>query len=374
MASLFKLGNRWTVDVYRHGRVRLGTNKARAMSIHRHIQKIEESRKFATELDAESKAWVDTMPTELRQRLVGIGFLDDGRGRTIGDLVELGRKEKIHNHRTRQNRENAFKSLLAFVDASKPVVEFKRSDALQFKSWMLAEGRLRTTEVAPIGLSPATVAKRIRRAKSLFGLAVENGWIEKNPFDKVKGGSMTNPKRSFFVDPEMTIKVIEEIDNREALLAFVLARYAGFRIPTEAIELQWRNINFELGSMTFRTKKTEHISGREFRTCPIFPELRPYLLDASKQRTSEWVMPKARELKNPRQILAKPIEAAIVAAGVDRWPKLFQNLRATRATEVANEYGVKAESEWIGHGIDVSMSHYLMVTEDVWKRASRSEI
>ena len=57
--------------------------------------------------------------------------------------------------------------------------------------------------------------------------------------------------------------------------------------------------------------------------------------------------------------------------GLEVWPKLFTNLRASRATEIQAQYGPKAESEWIGHGVEVAMQHYVMVTDDTWVRASQ---
>ena len=41
--------------------------------------------------------------------------------------------------------------------------------------------------------------------------------------------------------------------------------------------LTWADIDFKRGRMTVRSPKTEHHDGKESRTVPIFPELRPYL-------------------------------------------------------------------------------------------------
>ncbi|MDR0328249.1 MAG: hypothetical protein LBI05_08150, partial [Planctomycetaceae bacterium] len=51
-------------------------------------------------------------------------------------------------------------------------------------------------------------------------------------------------------------------------------------------------------------------------------------------------------------------------AGLDKIPRPFDNMRASRATEVCKEYGPKSESVWLGHSETMAMKHYLMVTDD----------
>ena len=46
------------------------------------------------------------------------------------------------------------------------------------------------------------------------------------------------------------------------------------------------------------------------------------------------------------------------------WPKLFQNLRSTRETELADQFPIQVVCEWIGNTEAVAAKHYLQVTED----------
>ena len=52
-------------------------------------------------------------------------------------------------------------------------------------------------------------------------------------------------------------------------------------------------------------------------------------------------------------------------AGLEPWPKLFQNLRSTRETELFRMTGgnVKAVFTWIGNSPAVAMEHYAQLTE-----------
>ena len=51
-------------------------------------------------------------------------------------------------------------------------------------------------------------------------------------------------------------------------------------------------------------------------------------------------------------------------AGIGKISRPFDNMRATRATEVHNKWGAKKESIWIGHSVKEALDSYLMVTDD----------
>ena len=60
----------------------------------------------------------------------------------------------------------------------------------------------------------------------------------------------------------------------------------------------------------------------------------------------------------------------VFRAGVEDYPKPFQNLRASAATDVRREYGTRAESDWIGHDAAIADEHYDMVTADELRKAA----
>src|ERR1051326_8665510 len=59
-------------------------------------------------------------------------------------------------------------------------------------------------------------------------------------------------------------------------------------------------------------------------------------------------------------------------AGLSPWPKLFQNLRASRETELAAVYPLHVVCAWIGNSTLVAQTHYLQVTDDDFRRAAKS--
>lgn len=47
--------------------------------------------------------------------------------------------------------------------------------------------------------------------------------------------------------------------------------------------------------------------------------------------------------------------------GVERWPRLFHNLRASALTDLAEKYPLPQVCKWLGNSVDVAMRHYVML-------------
>ena len=73
--------------------------------------------------------------------------------------------------------------------------------------------------------------------------------------------------------------------------------------------------------------------------------------------------------RDPDQNLRTMFEKIIKRAGLKPWPKLFQNLRSTRETELAETYPIHVVCAWIGNSEAVAKRHYLQVTESHFARA-----
>jgi hypothetical protein len=57
-------------------------------------------------------------------------------------------------------------------------------------------------------------------------------------------------------------------------------------------------------------------------------------------------------------------------AGFEAWPRLFHALRASRETELAQEYPVHVVTSWLGNTPRIAMKHYLMTTESDFTKAA----
>lgn len=107
---------------------------------------------------------------------------------------------------------------------------------------------------------------------------------------------------------------------------------------------------------------------------PIFPELEKAFNDAFDLAAPGEIFCCPQYAPGSAGMLyRKPILAAIRRAGVEPWQKLFINLRATRASELAEKFPAHVCAGWLGHSPAVAVKHYLMMTEDHFKRALEPE-
>ena len=74
------------------------------------------------------------------------------------------------------------------------------------------------------------------------------------------------------------------------------------------------------------------------------------------------------------QNLRTQFQRIIKKAGVEPWPKLWQNLRATRVTELIDDFSEHLVVQWLGHSVKVAREHYLQVTEEHIDRAVMGEL
>ncbi|HWA96864.1 MAG TPA: hypothetical protein VG713_00155 [Pirellulales bacterium] len=114
--------------------------------------------------------------------------------------------------------------------------------------------------------------------------------------------------------------------------------------------------------------KTEHLEGGAFRDIPIFVELRPFLEDARAQADPgrKYVISRYRDSNSN---LRTQFVRIIKRAGLKPWPKVFQNLRSTRETELVRLLSLPAACKYIGNTEAVAMKHYLQVTDDDFQKA-----
>ena len=68
--------------------------------------------------------------------------------------------------------------------------------------------------------------------------------------------------------------------------------------------------------------------------------------------------------------LRTQLQRIIAKAELKPWPKLFQNPRSTRETELAERWPEHVVCAWIGNSKAVARKHYLQVTDEHFERAS----
>ena len=104
---------------------------------------------------------------------------------------------------------------------------------------------------------------------------------------------------------------------------------------------------------------------------PLFPELRPYL-EAVWCEAPEGATHFITRYRDPAQNLRTTFQKIIHRAGLKPWPKLFQNLRSSRQTELEESYPSHVVCAWMGNSWTVAQKNYLQVTDEHFAKAAQN--
>jgi hypothetical protein len=104
---------------------------------------------------------------------------------------------------------------------------------------------------------------------------------------------------------------------------------------------------------------------------PIFAELRPYL-EAAFEAAPDGALNVITRRRASAQRWGIRLERILARAGIDRWERIFHNLRASRQTELTAVYSIGTVCRWLGNSVEVADAHYLTALESEFERAARS--
>jgi len=314
-------------------------------------------------IDAETARWIADLMDDIHAKLataglvtarvaiveITLGVFLDGYLQSRTDLKPNSQIVYGHTRRT----------LIEFFGSDKPLRQINARDARAWRVYLAEQG-----------LSEATVNKRCGNAKVFFNVAMKRKLITSNPFTELESRSIANKSRQYFLERKDAEKILDACGDTEWRLLFALCRFGGLRCPSEVLALQWSDINWQEGRLLIHSPKTERHEGRESRIIPIFPEILPHLrdvFDAAKPGT-KWVITRYRRAN---QNLRTQLQRIIKKAGLKVWPRLFQNLRASRETELACEYPLHVATAWIGNTARIAERHYLQVPDTFFEQAAR---
>jgi integrase len=186
----------------------------------------------------------------------------------------------------------------------------------------------------------------------------KRGMVAASSFEELTAGSQQNPDRSFYVSPEVIAAMLDRCPGVFWRLMVALGRYAGLRIPSEVTSLTWDDVAWDTGRLMVRSPKTARHEGHAVRLVPICPELRGILAEAYEQAADgeKLILPRALTgASNLRTTFTK----IITRAGHEPWRRLFQNLRASCATDWVEKYPNHVVAKWLGHSPMIAATHYL---------------
>ena len=351
--------------------------RRRAVRLGKATQRQAESLKFRIEqlslsttgvsgvVDNDTVQWLAGLDDGFYAKLAAVGLVEPRTSTTLGAFIGKYISERtdvktgtttVYGHTQR--------NLINYFGAGKPLREITRGDADKWRLYLIEQG-----------LADNTVRRRSGIAKQFMRAALRRNLISSNPFGDLASGTRGNAKRFYFITAQEAGKVFEACPDTQWRLIFALSRYGGLRCPSEHLALKWADIDWERSRMLIHSCKTEHHEGGESRVCPIFPELLPYLREAfeAAEEGSEYVVTIYRGRNNRNTNLRTQFLRIVHKAGLNPWPRLFQNLRSTRQTELCQKFPEHIVCAWIGNSRPVAREHYLQVTDADFERAIKPD-
>lgn len=331
------------------------------------FERVLESRRTGSTIHPDGVRWLEAIDDRLHARVARLGLCQPREGAavvTLADLLERFDAAAAVKASTRAAYRQTTESLRAHLGGSTPLASITAAHADTWRRAIAEPVTVKSDDGAPTAkrLAPATVAKRVHVARTIFRRAVRWGLITSNPFSELRAGSQSNPDRAFYVDAESIRAIMHACPDDQWRAIVALSRFAGLRCPSEIAALRWGDVNWERGRLMVRSPKTAGHEGHAIRVVPIAPELRPILQDLfdAAEPGAEAVVPRLRDgTVNLRTTFRK----IIAKAGVKPWPRLFHNMRASCATDWVERFPAHVVAGWLGHSPLIAARHYLQTRD-----------
>ncbi len=312
-------------------------------------------------MDPKTAAWLADLPDATYRKLVRVGLAEDREApiaRTLDELMDaaFGAMQIKPSTRTRYSQTRQL--LTEHFGEGRELDTIGNREADEWRAWLIGQE-----------YAEAKVSKEIQIARMLFRSAARWGWVAANPFEGFRTGSQTNRARLYFLTPEDSHKLIDAAPDADWRCIIALARFGGLRCPSEVLRLGWADVDWDRARIRVTSPKTEG-SGKGERFIPLFPELRTVLMDAFDlaPEGARFVVNGYRDAQAAN--LRTHLERIIGRAGLSPWPRLFNAMRASRATELAALYPAAVCTAWLGHTQAVATAHYHMVRDSDFERAA----
>lgn len=303
--------------------------------------------------------WLGGLDDVLYARVAALGLCQPRESAavvTLGELLKRIDAAASVRDGTRTTYRQAFKMMRDHFGESMPIDSITPAHADQWRK-AIAEPKQVGKGKPAKALAPATIAKRVKVAKAVFAKGMKWGLLASNPFADLRVGSQSNPDRNYYVSLEVFRTILDSCADLEWRAIIGLSRLAGLRCPSEVAALRWGDVNWERGRLMVRSAKTAGHEGHAVRVVPLDPKLAKILQDLFDRAEpgTEAVVPR---LRGPKVNLRTGFERIIEKAGLQSWPRLFHNMRSSRATDWIANYPVADVSNWLGHSATIGAAHY----------------
>jgi len=346
--------------------IRLGKiNVKAAQAFKVRLESLIDSVSLNTSIGSETAQWLAGLPDDTYAKLVFVGLAEPreaAQTHALGGMLDEYFATMSVKDSTRTRYGQTKRLLIEHFGKDRAIESITPHDGDKWRAWLCERG-----------YAEAKIGRDIRGARMFFKKAMKWGMVPSNPFVDVKAGRKTNRKKAFFVTPGATFKIIKACPDADWRCIVALARFGGLRCPSEVLGVRWADIDWANNRFRVRSPKTEHHQGKAERMVPLFPELRAVLMQAFECAPdgAESVVGRYRD---QTANLGTHMRRIIERAGLEAWPKLFNNMRASRATELAATNTAAQCTAWMGHSQAIAEAHYHMIRDEDFERAASTPI
>jgi integrase len=308
------------------------------------ITEMLESRHRGDTVPLELLRKVSNLPKRIQSSMERLGLISVVSGLTLQEFFERFSETKSElKSKTQKFYRDWYKRFYNYFGESARVSSI--TDAAASKFFDCCEDNL----------SACTVYRGLVGCRTIFDYAVKLRLLTENPFKALSYGERSNESRQYYVTREMLVKVLSNCNDDYERLVIVLARFAGLRIPSEIRNLRFRDI----GNKIIRIDDDTKTGSREV---PLFREVREVFEHLSGASDDFIFTGNLSKAWYPWQVLADAIERS----GLERWPKLFVNLRSSCITDLDKlGYSEKTLDAIFGNSAEVRRIHYLQLQKEL---------
>ncbi len=351
--------------------IRLGKTTVKAAeNVKIRVETLQAAKTSGNPIDNDTAKWTRSLPNELANKLAAAGLVAARDTTTVDGLLKafMAANSSEAKPSTRAVWRTVGRDLRLHFGEDYPIRTIGRVEAEVFRQGLI-ERKLAAT----------TIHKRLQFTRRFFSHAVRFEWIERNPFADIKHKSGDPQLRQHYISVEETERLIDAAPNYVWRTIIALARYGGLRSPSEVLSLPLDNLDWERGAVKVVSPKTEG-HGQSTRTIPMFALLRPHLLEAAEMAEvgqthvipEHLYLPAAQGPNGWRNSnLRTTFKKIVLRAGLEPWPRLFHNLRASCESDLAREYPITTVCRWLGNTVSIAVRHYIQVTDADFQRAAQ---
>jgi site-specific recombinase XerD len=290
---------------------------------------------------------VSALPEKVRRSFERLGLIDGVTKQTLAELLDSFYETKSHLKFTTQYAYKLFgRLLLEYFGRDCRIETIDNMSCERFRNHLLSSR------------SSCTVSCGIRRCRTIFSFAVKSGWLQENPFCAITRGSDVNLERQVYVDRETIYKVMSSCRDDYDRFLLALGRFCGLRIPSEVKMLRFSDfVDNEI--------RIHHDTKTGARAVPLFGEVREIFDRIVNLRKSSGIFSPAELVFVNLGDFFHRIGQAIVLSGVERWSKLFVNLRSSCITDLSERgYSEKTMDAIFGNSALVRSRHYVQFRKE----------